>query len=92
MHAKDFLANFKPTFSKLPLNELSVCEAHSFSSLLVDTLQRCQADSQFINYYVKIAIAEVQGPDFSERIIALRSALIILRAIFVSFPKVVSRL
>lgn len=77
-------------FSKLPWNQLSVSEAQSFAGLLVDSLQRCQADNQLINYYVKMAVAEVQGPDFQERIVALRTALILLRAIFVSFPKSVS--
>lgn len=80
---------FKPTFAKLAWNELSVCEAQSFASLLSDTLARCQADGQYVNFYIKMGIAEVQGPDFKERINALRTALIILRTLFVSFPKVV---
>lgn len=81
--------NFKLTFSKLPWNELSVSEADSFASLLVDAMTRCQADGQYINFYIKLGVAEIQGPDFEERLMALRSALIFIRAIFVAFPKVV---
>lgn len=64
-----------------------MCEAQSFSSLIVDTLLRCQADAHFINLYIKDAVTEIQCPDFEERIDALRSFLVFIRSIFVTFPK-----
>lgn len=66
---------------------MSVCEAQAMSSLIVDTLQRCQADTHLINLYIREAVAEIQGPNFEERIAALRSSLILVRSIFVIFPK-----
>lgn len=78
---------FRPTFSSVRWNELSGCEAQALSNLIVDTLLRCQADSQLINAYIKEAVAEIQGPDFKTRSAALRSSLILIRCIFKAFPK-----
>lgn len=78
---------FRPTFVNIHWNELSVCEAQAISSLIVDTLLRCQADAHLINLYIKDAIDEIENPDFDERMDALRSSLILIRAIFVAFPK-----
>lgn len=78
---------FRPAFANVRWNELSGCEAHALSTLIVDTLLRCQADAQLINNYIKEAVAEIQGPDFKGRTLALRSALILTRCIFKAFPK-----
>lgn len=78
---------FRPAFSKIHWNELSGCEAHALSTLIVDTLLRCQADTQLINNYIKEAVSEIQGPDFKTRTAALRSSLILLRCILKAFPK-----
>ena len=78
---------FSPTFSNVHWNELSGCEAHALSTLIVDTLLRCQAGTQLINNYIKEAVAEIQGPDFKTRTVALRSSLILIRCIFKAFPK-----
>jgi hypothetical protein len=78
---------FRPTFSNVRWNELSGCEAQALSLLIVDTLLRCQADTQLINNYIKQAVAEIQGPDFKTRAVALRSALILVKCIFKAFPK-----
>lgn len=64
-----------------------MCEAQALSTLIVDVLSRCQADSQIINLYIRDAVAEIQGPDFKERTIALRSSIMLTRNIFKAFPK-----
>lgn len=78
---------FRQTFSNVRWNELSGCEALALSALIVDTLLRCQADSQFINQYINEAVAEIHAPDFKTRVVALRSSLILVRCIFKAFPK-----
>lgn len=78
---------FRTAFSKVRWNELSGCVAHALSTLIVDTLLRCQADTQLINNYIKEAVAEIQGPDFKTRTVALRSSLTLVRCIFKAFPK-----
>lgn len=78
---------FRPTFARVRWNELSGCEALALSGLIVDTLYRCQADAQFINQYIKEAVAEINAPEFKTRAVALRSSLILVRCIFKAFPK-----
>lgn len=81
------MAKFRPTFANIHWNELSVCEAQGLSGLIVDALYRCQADSQLVNLYIREAVAEIQGPDMKHRSVALRSCIILVRAIFKAFPK-----